>query len=341
MLCACLAGCTETRYAAHLAKQIPMPGEVSKTQGTFKVGNPYTVAGRIYYPKENYNHVETGIASWYGPGFHGKRTANGEIFDTGELTAAHKTLQMPSLVRVTNLDNGRSLVVRVNDRGPYSRGRVIDLSSRAAELLDFKTKGTAKVRLEVLEKESRMIAAAAKAGHDTRGYEVALNQNRLPTAMALQSQEVYPLPTPPGRPPQSIQAAGPGVPPVDRPQPLPSGAPPVQPGRVEQVALDGSAPIQGHYSAQGEFMPDPIVTREPVRPTSIYVQAGAFSDMSNAEGLKNRLTAFGPAQITTTHSAGQTFYRVRLGPYSDVASADRALKTVTGNGYDNAILIVE
>ena len=91
---------------------------------------------------------QTGIASWYGPQFHGKRTANGEYFDQEELTAAHPTLPMPVLVRVTNLENGRSLVVRVNDRGPFVNGREIDLSRKAAELLGYDRKGTARVRVQ-------------------------------------------------------------------------------------------------------------------------------------------------------------------------------------------------
>src|SRR5690348_8096374 len=118
-----LAGCAETQFGANLAKHI---GNDGRSQAGYKVGTPYIVGGQEYYPQETFNYSETGIASWYGPGFHGNRTANGEDYDSNELTAAHRTLQMPSLVRVTNLDNGRSLVVRVNDRGPYARGRLID-----------------------------------------------------------------------------------------------------------------------------------------------------------------------------------------------------------------------
>ncbi|MCB1556744.1 MAG: septal ring lytic transglycosylase RlpA family protein, partial [Alphaproteobacteria bacterium] len=110
-----LSGCTEVTLASHVAKRMNPPPPSS---GTFKVGNPYKIEGKTYVPQENYSLVETGIASWYGPQFHGKQTANGEVFDMEELTAAHRTLQMPSLVRVTNLENGRSLIVRVNDRGP-------------------------------------------------------------------------------------------------------------------------------------------------------------------------------------------------------------------------------
>jgi rare lipoprotein A len=124
----------------------------------YKIGKPYKVEGVWYYPKTDYDYRETGIASWYGPGFHGKPTANGEIFDQNALTAAHRTLPLPSMVQVTNLDNGRSIKVRVNDRGPFSNGRIIDLSRRGADLLGFRRYGTAKVRVEILESESRRLA---------------------------------------------------------------------------------------------------------------------------------------------------------------------------------------
>lgn len=128
--------------------------------GVYKVGNPYKILGRWYYPKEDYNYKEEGISSWYGPDFHSKRTANGEKYDMNALTAAHRTLPLPSIVRVTNLENGRSLVVRVNDRGPYARNRIIDVSKKVAQLLGFLEQGTAKVRVEVLEKESKNLKAA-------------------------------------------------------------------------------------------------------------------------------------------------------------------------------------
>ncbi len=128
--------------------------------GVYKVGNPYQIMGRWYYPKEDYNYSEVGMASWYGDDFHAKKTANGEKYDMNTLTAAHRTLPLPSIVKVTNLENGRSLVVRVNDRGPYVKERIIDLSKRAASLLGYQTKGTAKVKVEVLEKESKALKAA-------------------------------------------------------------------------------------------------------------------------------------------------------------------------------------
>ena len=128
--------------------------------GTYKVGTPYKVLGNWYYPKEDYDYSEVGIASWYGEDFHALKTANGENYDMNTLTAAHRTLPLPSIVKVTNLENGRSLVLRINDRGPYSKNRIIDVSKRAAQLLGFQAKGTAKVRVEIMEKESKELKAA-------------------------------------------------------------------------------------------------------------------------------------------------------------------------------------
>lgn len=133
---------------------------ISGKTGTYKVGNPYKVLGKWYYPKEDYSYVETGTASWYGEDFHAKYTANGEIYDMNTLTAAHRTLPLPSIVRVTNLENGRSLVLRVNDRGPFAKNRIIDISKRGAQLLGFQAQGTAKVKVEVMEQESKALKAA-------------------------------------------------------------------------------------------------------------------------------------------------------------------------------------
>ena len=170
-----LPACAETELVAHVAKQTPI-ADSQKPPGYFKVGNSYRIKGQRYTPRATYSFTQTGIASWYGPIFHGKKTSNGEIFDKYELTAAHNTLHMPSIIRVTNLENGRSIIVRVNDRGPFSKGRILDLSERAAEILDFKHKGTAKVKIQVLPEESRIVANVAKNGGATRGYEVAYNQ---------------------------------------------------------------------------------------------------------------------------------------------------------------------
>ena len=131
---------------------------------TYKVGAPYTVKGVTYYPRVDYAYDETGTASWYGEAFQGQYTANGEVFDLNEITAAHTTLPLPSVVEVVNLKNNRALRVRVNDRGPFVRGRIIDLSRRAAQLLGFERNGSTTVRVRVLKDESMHAAALAQRG---------------------------------------------------------------------------------------------------------------------------------------------------------------------------------
>lgn len=116
--------------------------------GRAQVGRPYRIAGRLYTPREDPNYDRTGVASWYGDAFHGRLTANGEVYDMHTLSAAHPTLPLPSYVRVTNLTNNRSVMVRVNDRGPFSDNRIIDLSKRAADVLDMRNDGIARVRVE-------------------------------------------------------------------------------------------------------------------------------------------------------------------------------------------------
>src|ERR1700691_2985517 len=142
----------------------PQQSAGGHSQGRYKVGAPYQIDGVWYYPREDFSYDETGIASWYGEQFAGRATANGEVFDLNDLTAAHRTLPIPSIVQVTNLDNGRSIKLRVNDRGPYARGRIIDVSRRAAQLLGFEGTGTAKVRVQIVVPDSMEVAAAARRG---------------------------------------------------------------------------------------------------------------------------------------------------------------------------------
>ncbi|MCE2519101.1 MAG: septal ring lytic transglycosylase RlpA family protein [Alphaproteobacteria bacterium] len=144
-----LTACAEIDLAATVMKS---GGQ--EARGHYKVGQPYEIKGVWYHPAEDPFYDEEGIASWYGEPFHGQLTANGEIYDMNELTAAHKTLPMPVYVRVTNLENGRSLVLRVNDRGPFIAGRIIDVSRRGAQLLGFEGKGTARVRVQAVDQES-------------------------------------------------------------------------------------------------------------------------------------------------------------------------------------------
>jgi rare lipoprotein A len=157
-----IASRVDPKYGVSSSPRVVALGDpVPKGGGTYRVGKPYTVAGRVYVPEEDVHYREEGLASWYGDDFHGRLTANGEIFDMASLSAAHPTLPMPCYARVTNLSNGKSLIVRVNDRGPYHGNRVMDVSSRAAELLEFKNNGVARVRVEY-------VARAPLEGSDDR-----------------------------------------------------------------------------------------------------------------------------------------------------------------------------
>ena len=185
-----LAGCASTGQNGRLANQSgdidPRLGvrasprvvadgeEVPKGGGGFMVGKPYKIAGKTYLPNEKPYAVE-GTASWYGADFHGRRTANGEIFDRKSISAAHPTMPLPSYARVTNLRNSRSMIVRVNDRGPYHGGRVMDVSQRVAEALDFRSAGTARVKVEWVSR--------AKIGGDDDAYLLATLRDDSPAAL--------------------------------------------------------------------------------------------------------------------------------------------------------------
>src|ERR1700720_2459166 len=178
--CLGLANCASSgKFAIRLAPKYGVSsrprvvafGEpVPKGGGTYRVGKPYTVGGRVYVPEEDTNYREEGLASWYGDDFHGRLTANGEVFDMASLTAAHPTLPMPCYARVTKLSNGKSLIVRVNDRGPYHGNRLIDVSNKAAELLEFKGSGVARVRVEYVGRaplegsDDRQLMATLRTG---------------------------------------------------------------------------------------------------------------------------------------------------------------------------------
>jgi rare lipoprotein A len=178
--CLILANCASSgkfasrvdpKYGVSSSPRVVALGDpVPKGGGTYRVGKPYTVGGRVYVPEEDTSYREEGLASWYGDDFHGRLTANGEVFDMTSLTAASPTLPMPCYARVTNLSNGKSLIVRVNDRGPYHGNRLMDVSSKAAELLEFKGNGIARVRVEYVGRaplegsDDRQLVATLRTG---------------------------------------------------------------------------------------------------------------------------------------------------------------------------------
>jgi rare lipoprotein A len=205
VLCLFLVNCSNSskidpRYGVSASPRVVGPGEpVPKGGGTYRVGEPYVIGGRVYVPDENPRYRAEGLASWYGDGFHGRLTANGEVFDLNGISAAHPTMPLPSYARVTNLSNGRSLIVRVNDRGPYHSDRIMDLSVRSAQLLGFHGRGTAWVRVEYAGR-------APMEGSDDRILEASLRHDHPASANGLvrTAAQIRPVPLPPVSPPAQI-----------------------------------------------------------------------------------------------------------------------------------------
>ncbi|MDH3241775.1 MAG: septal ring lytic transglycosylase RlpA family protein [Alphaproteobacteria bacterium] len=315
---ALLAGCSETKLLVHTAKSLTRD-DGGSARGTYKVGNPYRIGGVWYYPNVDYRYRETGIASWYGPKFHGNRTANGERFDQNAITAAHRTLPLPSMVRVTNLENGRALRIRVNDRGPYAHGRIIDLSRRAAQLLGFSRKGTAKVRIEILPDESRQLAMLYRNG-----------RNQVQIARANGN-----APVPSGRP--AVRAA---------PRMAVTKAPlePVGEGKSvpRRESPAGTAPPKAPDREAGlEPQADGQVTQEPVSAAPMYIQAGAFAQFDNANRLRARLSVLGRTEVVGVMYGEQQLFRVRVGPIRRLRRADAILERLIGAGYTQAQIVVD
>lgn len=300
-----LAGCTESELVIDQTKTIEdAPGGPV----TYKIGDPYQIDGVWYYPKVDYNYDQTGIASWYGPGFDGKATANGETYDQNALTAAHNTLPLPTIVRVTNLENGRAIELRINDRGPFAHGRIIDVSRRAAQLLGFETAGTARVRVEVLEEESRILATRLA---DEPGSDIASP----PPPEAAPSVAVVAVPLPPA---PSAPAAAPVT---------TATLPPAT--TAASVTVPPAAPTTT------------TVYQHSVSATEIFIQAGAFVDIQNAERLRQQLSGLGPTELYPVLVGNQRYYRVRMGPIPTVTQADALLERVIAQGHQEARIVVD
>ena len=269
----------------------------------YKVGNPYKVGGIWYYPERDLTYDETGIGSWYGDEFAGKLTANGEIFDPELVTAAHKTLPMPSVVRVTNLDNGKSLVVRINDRGPFVAGRIIDLSREAARRIGYKDNGLARVRVQVLAEQSLRLEKLAKNGE-------------FPSVDGAPSSAM----------PEVEAAAKPTV----------NLTAKSNTGRSAYSSNNGQSALDLlSQSRVGEVMSVAPVT------TQIWVQVGAFHSESSAASVLAQVETLGNGEISSLLKAGQTLHRVRLGPVQTVGEADKLLDGVMNIGFSGARIIVD
>jgi len=302
-----LSACSETQFLIHTAKV--MNQEVPT--GRYKIGNPYQIDNVWYYPHVDYEYDETGIASWYGPNFHGKRTANGEIYDMNALTAAHRTLPMPSLVEVTNLENGRKIRLRINDRGPYAKGRIIDISRQGAQLLGFHANGTARVRVKILAAESRLLADEAKGGNQLAESGSPITVDRLPMT-GVDTESLTPLP---------------GTEVAEAPS--------------EASSIVTTEPLESQPEPILSTTPEPQVTQVPVVNTGIYVQAGAFSQFDNANRARAVLSPIGNVQVSQVLINGVDLFRVRMGPVANVAEADMLLEQMIGVGYPDARIVID
>ncbi len=312
-----VSGCAETEFLVSSAKRISGSADTAKlrstSKGRYKIGDPYQIGGIWYYPKVNYDYSETGIASWYGPQFDGRPTANGETFDMNTISAAHNTLPLPSLVRVTNLRNGRSLKVRVNDRGPFARGRIIDMSRRGAQLLGFEQAGTTTVRVEILSRESRQLAASYNGG-----FKVPVSDKPPPTAAPRVAVTSTSLKPPPGA----------------------NAAPP--PTNNHKVVAVETVPKRDIRTSPVVPKVDESVTVVSVSAQPrIFVQAGAFTQYDNANKLRALLSLIGDAKIYQVRIVERPFFRVRLGPLASVVEADNILNDVIQAGQKNARIIVD
>ncbi len=254
--CLALANCSSSvssrvdpKYGVHASARVVEPGQpVPKGGGVYRVGKPYVVGGREYVPQENVNYSAFGMASWYGDDFHGRYTANGEIFDMNSISAAHPTMPLPSYARVTNLANHRSIVVRVNDRGPYVGNRVIDVSVKTAKLLGFYGEGVTKVKVEY-------VGRAPLVGSDDRKLAATLREPGTQAPVLLASNKSYAPAYFDSRPMAEMPARVP--PPPDRPYRLGEGARevPAAPAPTVELAAASRAAAEPEASPVSAYAP--------------------------------------------------------------------------------------
>jgi len=325
-LCLTPVACTSPQKA--VAPPVVEQMRPPSVRGIYKVGEPYQIKGIWYYPHEDYDYRETGIASWYGMDFHQKETANGEIFDMNAITAAHRTLPMPSVVWVTNLSNGRALAVRVNDRGPFANDRIIDLSRQAAQLLGFATQGTTQVKVEILAEES--IALKSRMLRDTTIIAEQKSVS-MPRVAALTEPlapfEVVGLPFPSSPPAPSGQGAGVKTPPVEKAVAKPIMKPP----EAKPSPKTAVKPIAKPLEKPG--------AKTPAAAPGYYIQAATFGNAAFAERASGRLKAKGRVSIMQHGKGERTLYRVRIGPLAGMPEAEGLLADVRKAGYADALIV--
>ena len=264
---------SESEYGVKASPRVANGNNIPKGGGRYIVGDPYVVKGKMYYPREDYSYNKVGIASWYGSAFHGRLTANGEVYDQMHLSAAHPTFPLPSYARVTNTENGSSVIVRVNDRGPYREGRIIDLSNKTASMLDLQHSGTGNVRVQYVGKApldghdmpylmasyvpkgSRIPGAYPGGGQIATGVMVASNSKKI-TGDQLQSLGDYSSPSPANVPvPFSSTAYAGSTPNAKYPGAKYQGS--TQSARYTAAPAAQMAPVPMQAPAGGHFLAPP------------------------------------------------------------------------------------
>ena len=305
-----LSGCGSGGNGQPLGERvIPLGQPVPKGGGYYQLGKPYQVAGEWYTPREDAVYDRVGSASWYGELFHGRRTANGEIYDMDRLSAAHPTLPLPVYARVTNLNNGRSIVVRINDRGPFARDRIIDVSRRSAELLGFRGHGTATVRV-------KYIGRAPLNGDDSYEKRYLAQQSWTRTARGPTAANDFTSG-------QKLLVA--------------SRETPAQPHYVAPPQTD--APPDAPPLAQNTGLAPPGAKTK-TQATGLMVQAGTFRNKDNVERARTALSAIAAVDVSSIAVRQDLLFRVRVGPFADQAEAKAALVKVTRAGYRGAKVVM-
>ncbi|WP_027036480.1 septal ring lytic transglycosylase RlpA family protein [Mesorhizobium ciceri] len=359
----------ESEYGVKASPRvISQNGRIQRGGGRDQLGKPYQVRGKWYYPKEDKRYAKVGLASWYGDAFHGRLTANGEVYDMTHLTAAHPTMPLPSYARVTNLKTGSSVIVRVNDRGPYHEGRIIDVSERAAQMLDYANTGTAQVKVEYVGRapldgdDDQYLMASYHPGNRApdpsdglpTGVMVAMNgpSPSLPAGTA-----AVPFPgqlTDSGsvQPVMSAQSSaygdlalpdfGPIVP--ERPQ---INLPPQSPFAVASLsyaderverASNAFAALGGDGMSPADVLQSWKRQPPPAGPSTDYVAAGSFEDAGEAKRIAAQLAAYGKIEIQRSELDGEDWYSVNLYPDGH-RNLDDLLQAAWSHGAPDALAV--
>lgn len=304
----------------------PGPTDSARTDGISphrKVGSPYVIQGRTYVPAVDKRYSEIGVASWYGPKFHGKPTANGEMFDMNALTAAHRTLPLPSIAQVTNLENGRKVNVRINDRGPFSKDRIIDLSRAAAKQLGFIEQGTARVKVRYL-READLEVALLRLGDQRaiRDLEKELRNARRVASVDSGTKAVAS-----DDPVSELIARN-----------LADTAPSADNG-ADNGAGTGVGNGAGTGAGTGaDILPTPRGREQ--RQFPYRIQIGAYSDLNRAEQVRLGLGNNVPVDTDQIRSpTGQRLYRVLAGGFDRESEASAYLRSVQAAGYVHAWVV--